>query len=217
MINFKHYKLCGGWVYTKTKTLNLSFFKNNLILVWFERALNKMEVSINSIMNSRIDIQYLIILEMGNYLVKKAITGWFGIWKVSEKYNFFFFFFFFFFLMILTCRKVSTDKIFGILNFNYFCRPRCLKEKLSLRTLICLKTCRQMLLNVQRRLWRSSTLKKTLLHTLRRSLTRNSTQHGIALWDVILAVMSLMRLSISSTSTLDKSPSCFSSLDRTFF
>ena len=61
--------------------------------------------------------------------------------------------------------------------------------------------------------WKNSTLKRTLLHTSRKSLTRNIIPHGIALWGGTLALMSRMRQSTLSTFTWARLLCFSSSLD----
>uniref|UniRef100_A0A0E9X257 Uncharacterized protein n=1 Tax=Anguilla anguilla TaxID=7936 RepID=A0A0E9X257_ANGAN len=78
--------------------------------------------------------------------------------------------------------------------------------------LTCLRTCSRMRWTVPRRPWRSTTLRRTLLPTSRRSLTRSTTPRGIALWAGTLAATLLTRRSISSTSTLGRWQSSSSSL-----
>lgn len=77
-------------------------------------------------------------------------------------------------------------------------------EKQLLRMQICLRICNKMLLTSQHRLLRNSTLKRILLHSLRKSLTRNTIQHGIALSAETLVLTSPMKQSISFTSILVK-------------
>merc|ERR1712170_211767 len=69
-----------------------------------------------------------------------------------------------------------------------------------------------MLQTVPPRHWRSSTLRRTLLPTSRKSLTRSTTPHGTALLAETLAATSPTKPSTSSTFTWDRLPSCCSSL-----
>ena len=70
--------------------------------------------------------------------------------------------------------------------------------------LICLRICSKMLLISQPKPSRSSTSRRTLPHSLRRSSTRNTTQPGIALSEEISAHTLPMKPSTLSTSTLVK-------------
>uniref|UniRef100_A0A194AMC2 Uncharacterized protein n=1 Tax=Pinctada fucata TaxID=50426 RepID=A0A194AMC2_PINFU len=70
----------------------------------------------------------------------------------------------------------------------------------------CPRTCSKMLLIAQLRLWRSTTLRRTLLPLSRRNSTKSTTQPGTALLDATLGAMSHMKPSISSTSILDRLP-----------
>merc|ERR1712154_163319 len=93
----------------------------------------------------------------------------------------------------------------------------CLRERQLSRMLTCPRTSSRMLWTVPHRLLRNTTLRKTLLLSSRRSLTKSTTPHGTQLLDVTLAATSPMSPSTSSTSTSDKSPSCCSNLDRHLF
>merc|ERR1711874_435502 len=72
----------------------------------------------------------------------------------------------------------------------------CLREKPSSRTLICPRTCSRMQLTVPHKPLRSTT------------------PPGTPLWAETSAVTSRTRPSTSSTSTWDKSPSCYLNLDK---
>merc|ERR1711936_1556486 len=78
----------------------------------------------------------------------------------------------------------------------------------------CLRRCSRTLSTAPPRPWRSTTLRRTLQLTSRRSLTKSTTPHGTALLEGTLVPMSLMRPDISSTSTLAKSQYFSSRADR---
>ncbi|CAE7153851.1 unnamed protein product [Symbiodinium pilosum] len=63
------------------------------------------------------------------------------------------------------------------------------------------RTCSRMPLTVPRRLWRSTILRKTSLHSSRRSSTRSTTLPGIVSLAETSVPTSRMRRSISFTST----------------
>merc|ERR1711934_456819 len=68
----------------------------------------------------------------------------------------------------------------------------------------CPRRCSRMLSTAPPRPWRSTTLRRTLQPTSRRSLTKSTTPPGTALSAGTLVPMSLTRPDISSTSTLAK-------------
>merc|ERR1711874_199381 len=90
----------------------------------------------------------------------------------------------------------------------------CLREKPSSRTLICPRTCSRMQLTVPHKPLRNTTLRRTSLPSSRKSSTRSTTPPGTPLWAETSAVTSRTRPSTSSTSTWDKSPSCYLNLDK---
>merc|ERR1711935_24028 len=80
------------------------------------------------------------------------------------------------------------------------------KERPWSNRLTCRKTCSKRPSIALLRRWKNTTLKKTLQRSSRRTLTRNTTQHGTALLGVTLGATSLTRRNTLSTFTWDKSP-----------
>eukprot|EP00116_Pleurobrachia_bachei_P008991 sb/3469253/ len=88
------------------------------------------------------------------------------------------------------------------------------RGKLLSRMPIWLRTCSRMLSSVPPRLSRNTTSRRTLLHTSRRSSTRSTTPHGIALLEGTSDLTLPTRPSTSSTSILARLPSFSSRADR---
>merc|ERR1712123_473652 len=90
----------------------------------------------------------------------------------------------------------------------------CLTARPSSRTRTCPRRCSRTPWIVPLRHLRNTTLRKISLPTLRRSLTKSTTQPGIALWAGILVPTSPMRPGISSTFTWARWQFCSSRVDK---
>merc|ERR1712212_882017 len=90
----------------------------------------------------------------------------------------------------------------------------CLTVRPSSRTLTCPRRCSRTPWIVLLRHLRNTTLRRISLPTSRKSLTKSTTQPGIASWAGISGPTSPTRPGISSTSTLVRWPSCCSRAGR---